>query len=100
VREVQQIINDLYGQGVRRCNMMQSFVTDDLESARDTMLKHYQTITIKRMPHNALRHLVEVAPTLLLADEVRCGERGGGGGGGGVGCVVVLVVLVVVLVVY
>lgn len=45
---VRQTVDDLYSHGIRRCKMMQSFVVDDLEKARATMLRHYKSIKIKK----------------------------------------------------
>ena len=63
---MRQIINDLYGQGIRRCKMMQSFLTNNVEDARDTLLKHYQTLTIKRQKPNTFRQLVEASPSIIM----------------------------------
>jgi len=74
-REVRQIINDLFGQGIRRCKMMQSFLRNDVNAARNTLLKHYQKVTIKRKEAPTFKQLIEATPVVLLPDDATEEER-------------------------
>ena len=74
IKEVRQVINDLYGQGIRRCNMMQSFLSNDIDQAREKLLKHYQSMHINRIEKQANVYSGTMSPVLVKDKTLKRGQ--------------------------